>query len=111
MAWEEDAPHVTGSDYQFERMVSNMKCGKRNVDGHLRMGPHTGESLGLSHWNGQELPPRTRLKCVSSRLPGLRLPRFSLNSLMDKVGMVSDTEMRRWPNKDFSPRLIAYCPC
>ena len=99
-----------GSDYQFERMVSNMKCGKRNVDGHLRMGPHMGESLGLSHWNGQELPPRMRLKCVSSRLPDLCLPRFSLNSLMDKVGVVSDTEMRCWPNKDFSPRLIAYCP-
>lgn len=52
MAWEEDAHHVTGSDYQFERMVSNMKHGKRNVDGHLRMDPHMGESLGLNHWNG-----------------------------------------------------------
>ena len=48
MAWEEDAHRVMGSDYQFQRMVSNMKCGKRNVDGHLRMGPHMGESLGLS---------------------------------------------------------------
>ena len=25
------------------------KCGKRNVDGHLRMGPHMGDSLDLNH--------------------------------------------------------------
>lgn len=67
--------------------------------------PPMREYLRLDHWKGQEFPPCTRFKCASGRLPAPCLPcPASPNGLMDKVSMVSETEMMHWPQQGLLPK-------